>query len=137
MQLHDIKAPRGARKSKRIVGRGNGSGRGKTSGRGENGQRSRTGRWSSKGSEGGQMPLIRRLPKVGFRNQNATVYQVINVQQLSAFDKNTVIDVDCLKKSGLIRSRRKPIKILGVGDLKQPGLSGQSQPRVSVSLARS
>lgn len=120
MQVHELKAPRGSRKSKRILGRGNGSGRGKTAGRGENGQRSRSGRWATKGSEGGQMALIRRLPKVGFRNQNATVYQVVNVGQLSIFEKDTVVTVDLLKQKGLVRSRRKLVKILGNGELTQP-----------------
>jgi len=121
MQIHQLEAPRGSRKKKRIVGRGPGSGRGKTSGRGENGQRSRAGRWTggSKGSEGGQMRLIRRLPKVGFRSHRPREYQVVNVESLNKFDNNAVVNIVSLKSLGLIGSVNKPFKILGKGELKK------------------
>ena len=118
MQIHDLKSPKGSRKGKRIVGRGQGSGSGQTSGRGENGQRSRRGRWSVGGSEGGQMPLIRRLPKVGFRSHRPILNQVVNLSDLEKYEKGTVVDVDFLKKENLIGSRRKPFKILGKGEIK-------------------
>ncbi|MCA9406888.1 MAG: 50S ribosomal protein L15 [Candidatus Omnitrophica bacterium] len=119
MQLHQLKAPKGVRKSKRIVGRGRGSGRGKTAGRGENGQRSRSGRWSAKASEGGQMRLIRRLPKVGFRSHRPILNQVVNLEALNKFEKGEVVSVQTLKEKGLISSANKPVKILAKGDIKK------------------
>ncbi len=118
MELHEIKSPKGSRKKKRIVGRGRGSGRGKTSGRGENGQRSRSGRWVVGGSEGGQMPLIRRLPKVGFRSHRPILNQVVNVQSLNKFEKGSTVNAETLKQQGLISSLNKPHKILGKGEIK-------------------
>jgi len=119
MQLQDLKSPKGSRKTKRIVGRGRGSGRGKTSGRGEKGQRSRSGRWKVGGSEGGQMPLIRRLPKVGFRSHRPVLYQVVNVGRLEEFAAGTTINAEMLKKRGFISSINKPFKILGNGELSK------------------
>ena len=87
MQLQDLKSPKGSRKRRKIVGRGKGSGHGKTSGRGENGQKSRsTGRTTVASSEGGQMPLIRRLPKVGFRSHRPILNQVVRLEKLEKFD---------------------------------------------------
>ena len=119
MLLHDIKQPKGARKKKRIVGRGQGSGRGKTSGRGHNGQKSRTGRAILHGAEGGQMPLIRRLPKFGFRPRRRKVYQLINLAQLSKIKEGSDVNLELLKNHGLIKSIFKPVKVLGVGELKK------------------
>ena len=117
MQLHELKAPKGSRKKKRIIGRGMGSGRGKTSGRGENGARSRTGRWSLASSEGGQMPLIRRLPKVGFRSKRPILNQIVSLESLNRFDNNTIISAEFLKSQGIINSINKPLKILGNGEI--------------------
>jgi large subunit ribosomal protein L15 len=117
MQLQDLKPAKGSRKRKQIIGRGRGSGRGKTSGRGDKGQMSRTGRWVVGPREGGQMRLLQRLPKVGFRNPNPTVYQIVNVGQLEKFAKGTVITAEILKENSLIASLRKPFKILAKGDL--------------------
>lgn len=117
--LHDIKQPKGARKKKRIVGRGQGSGRGKTAGRGHNGQKSRTGRAVIHGSEGGQMPLIRRLPKFGFRPRRRVVYQLVNLTQLSKVKEGSDVNLEFLKDHGLIKNIFKPVKILGVGELKK------------------
>jgi len=119
MQLHELKAPKGARKRKKIVGRGRGSGHGETSGRGENGQKSRPGRTMVGGLEGGQTPLIRRLPKVGFRSKRPVTNQVVNLDSLNKFDDGTVVDTDFLKGQGLIKSKNKPFKILGSGDIKK------------------
>jgi large subunit ribosomal protein L15 len=118
MQIHDLKPAKGSRHRKKIVGRGPGSGWGKTAGRGENGQKSRRGHWNPKASEGGQMPLLRRLPKVGFRNPNPTIYQIVNVCQLDILEKDANVTAELLKERGLIGSRKKPFKILGTGDLK-------------------
>ncbi|MCK5012293.1 MAG: 50S ribosomal protein L15, partial [Candidatus Omnitrophica bacterium] len=87
MQLQDLKSPKGSRKRKKIVGRGRGSGHGKTSGRGENGQKSRsTGRFLVGSSEGGQIPLIRRLPKVGFRSKRPILNQIVSLARLNEFE---------------------------------------------------
>lgn len=118
MQLHQLKSPKGSRKKKKIVGRGRGSGSGKTSGRGENGQRSRTGRWCAKASEGGQMRLIRRLPKVGFRSHRPILNQIVHVGSLNRFTQDVVVNAEVLKAEGLISSLNKPFKILGDGELK-------------------
>ena len=120
MQLQDLKSPKGSRKRKKIVGRGRGSGRGKTSGRGENGQKSRsTGRATVGSSEGGQMPLIRRLPKVGFRSHRPILNQVVSLEKLNTYKEGTVVNAEFLKSEGLIKSLNKPFKILGDGEIKK------------------
>ncbi|OGX34964.1 MAG: 50S ribosomal protein L15 [Omnitrophica WOR_2 bacterium RIFCSPHIGHO2_02_FULL_52_10] len=120
MQLHDLKSPPGSRKRRKIVGRGSGSGHGKTCGRGEKGQNSRsTGRTLVDGLEGGQMPLIRRLPKVGFRSKRPVLNQVVDLGRLNRFKEGTVIDADFLKTHGLIKSLNKPFKIMGDGEIKR------------------
>ena len=118
MQLQDLKSPKGSRKRRKIVGRGRGSGHGKTSCRGENGQKSRsTGRFLVGSSEGGQMPLIRRLPKVGFRSKRPILNQVVSLERLNEFENGTVINAEFLKQKGLIKSLNKPFKILGDGEI--------------------
>ena len=120
MQLHDLKPPKGSRKRRKIVGRGKGSGRGKTSGRGFNGQNSRSnGRTLVGGLEGGQMPLIRRIPKVGFRSKRPILNQVVRLERLNQFENGTVINAELLKAQGLIKSLNKPFKILGDGSIKK------------------
>ena len=115
MHLHELKSPPGSRKRRKIVGRGQGSGHGKTSGRGQTGQLSRSGRAVILGSEGGQMPLIRRLPKVGFRRKHHLVYQLVKLKNLDRFQQGTVITKELLRSEGLIKSLFKPFKILGDG----------------------
>lgn len=119
MQLYELKSPKGSRKRKKIVGRGRGSGLGKTSGRGENGQKSRsTGRSVVGSSEGGQMPLIRRLPKVGFRSHRPILNQIVTLEKLdNKFEVNGIVNVQSLKENGLIGSVNKPFKILGNGEI--------------------
>ncbi len=119
MQVHQLEAPKGARKRKRILGRGKGSGRGKTSCRGQNGQRSREGRGILRASEGGQMPLVRRIPKVGFRSKRPIVYHLIKLEQLSRFKAGDLVDAETLKSKGLIKNIYKPFKVLGDGDIKK------------------
>lgn len=119
MELHQLKAPKGSRKKRKIVGRGPGSGHGKTSCRGENGQRSRAGRWSVGGSEGGQMPLIRRLPKVGFRSHRPILNQIVKLGSLNKLDDGTVVNSEFLKSQGFIGSVNKPFKVLGDGEIKK------------------
>ena len=119
MQLHELKPARGSKKRRLIVGRGPGSGHGKTSGRARDGQRSRTGRGIIAGLEGGQMPLIRRLAKVGFRSKRPVLNQIVTLDSLNRFANGTVINAEFLKKEGLIESINKPFKILADGDIQK------------------
>jgi len=116
MNLSTIRAPRKASEKKKRVGRGMGSGMGKTSARGHKGQRSRSGSRLLRGFEGGQMPLHRRLPKRGFTNIFREEYAVVNLDRLEALGE-TEITPEVLKKAGVVHTR-KPIKILGSGELK-------------------
>lgn len=119
MQLHDLKPANGAKKRRKIVGRGNGSGHGKTSCRGQTGQNSRSGRGIQKQLEGGQMRLIRRLPKVGFRSRRPVLYQLVSLKQLAALDAGGRLDAEALMEKGLIKSMFKPYKVVGNSDIKQ------------------
>ena len=118
MNLHDLSPAKGSKHSRRRVGRGPGSGLGKTAGRGHKGQKSRTGYSSRPGFEGGQMPLIRRVPKRGFTNLFKTEYAVINVSQLAALADSDQTDVnpELLARHGLVR-KGLPVKVLGNGEL--------------------
>lgn len=119
MQAHELSSPVGSRKKRRVLGRGPGSGAGKTAGRGlGRKQKARSGRGILKQLEGGQMPLLRRLPKIGFNSKRPTLYQLVQVSSLSRFKAGTVVDGTTLKEKGIIKSVRKPFKILGEGELK-------------------
>ena len=115
MKLHDLSPAKGSRKARRRVGRGPGSGSGKTAGRGHKGQRSRSGFSRRLGFEGGQMPLVRRVPKRGFNNIFRTEYAVINVARLQDLDgevtPEVLIGLGWIKKGELV-------KVLGQGDLE-------------------
>jgi large subunit ribosomal protein L15 len=115
MKLHDLSPAKGSRKSRRRVGRGPGSGAGKTAGRGHKGQKSRSGFSRRPGFEGGQMPLIRRVPKRGFNNEFRTEYAVINVGRLSQLDGE--VTPERLVELGWTK-RGELVKILGQGDLE-------------------
>ena len=120
MHLHELKSPVGSRKRKKLLGRGAGSGHGRTSGRGQKGQNSRSsGRKLVGTSEGGQMPLAKRLPKVGFRSKRPILNQVVDLKQLDQLENGAVINTAFLKSQGLIESIHKPFKILGDGELKK------------------
>jgi large subunit ribosomal protein L15 len=114
-ELHDLSPVPGSHRDRKRVGRGPGSGTGKTSGRGEKGQKARSGGSIPAGFEGGQMPLHRRIPKRGFHSRNRVEYQVVNVGHLEGLDGD--VDPTVLRAAGLIRSLRKPVKILGVGEV--------------------
>ena len=119
MTLDELRNNPGARRRRRVRGRGPGSGRGKTSGRGHKGQKARSGGKSSRGFEGGQMPLYRRLPKRGFnRARFKVVYSVVNLKSLSAFADGDRITPSVLKERGLIKNVRQPVKVLGDGELR-------------------
>lgn len=114
---HAMSIPSRNRPRKR-VGRGTGSGHGKTSGRGHKGQRSRSGFHQKLGHEGGQMPLLRRLPQRGFSNARfRTAFEVVNVGDLERFS-GTVAVAD-FRSAGLVSSPRARVKVLGTGDLKR------------------
>ncbi len=113
IELHNLRSPEGPRRARKRVGRGPGSGKGKTAGRGQKGQNSRSGGGVPAWFEGGQMPLQRRIPKRGFTNRNRVEYQVVNVCDLHIAGGEAT--PEALRKAGLIRSLRKPVKILGNG----------------------
>lgn len=120
MDLSNLKPAKGSTKSKKRIGRGQGSGTGGTSTRGHKGQKSRSGYSRKTGFEGGQMPLQRRVPKFGFKNINRKEYKGINIstlQELADSRKVTDIDVDLLVEAGLAR-KNSLVKILGNGELK-------------------
>ena len=118
MYIHDLKNADGARTSKKRLGRGIGSGIGKTSGKGHKGQNARSGGGVRPGFEGGQMPLIRQLPKIGFTNNFRKVYTTINVSDLEVLDNGTTVTVELLKSKNII-SKIEPygLKVLGNGNL--------------------
>ncbi|MFH1791355.1 MAG: 50S ribosomal protein L15 [Candidatus Omnitrophota bacterium] len=117
MKLSDIRAPYGYRRRTKRRGRGPGSGHGKTSCRGHKGAKSRSGPGTHMGFEGGQMPLIRRIPKRGFRHVRNTVVQIVNMENLNVFDNGAVIDAALLKDKGLIHKTCLPVKVLGKGKI--------------------
>lgn len=117
MKLHELKSAEGSRKSRNRVGRGTSSGNGKTAGRGQKGQKARSGGKVRLGFEGGQTPLFRRMPKRGFLNTNAKEYAIVNLDQLNIFEDGTEVTPDLLKETGVVRSEKSGIKILGNGEL--------------------
>ncbi len=119
MSLESLKPARGAVKSKKRVGRGPGSGWGKTAGRGHKGAKSRSGYSRRYGFEGGQMPLIRRLPKRGFVNKFAKELATVNVRDLERFPEGTVVTPELLQTTGLVRKLGDGLKVLGDGELKK------------------
>ena len=119
MELSNLKPKKGARHAKKRVGRGPGSGHGKTSSRGEKGQKSRSGYSGKRGFEGGQMPLHRRLPKLGFTNIFKTDYAVVNVSDLERFDNGASIDEATLRQAGLVKGSHDGVKVLGDGELSK------------------
>ncbi len=118
MRLHELKPAAGARRPRKRIGRGPGSGTGKTAGRGQDGQKSRSGYSSKRHFEGGQMPLVRRLPKRGFTNIFRTVYRTVNIDRLNGFEAGSVVSPDSLQQAGLLKKGKSGLKILGNGDLK-------------------
>lgn len=115
-ELHDLSPSAGSHRNRKRLGRGPGSGTGKTAGRGQKGQGARAGGNVSPHFEGGQMPLIRRIPKRGFTNINRVEYQVVNVRDLDVFEAGPVT-VASLKAAGLVRHLGRPVKVLGQGEL--------------------
>lgn len=118
MRLHDLKPRPGARHRRKRLGQGESSGHGKTSGRGGKGQTARSGSSIRIGFEGGQMPLIRRIPKRGFNNaRHTTRYLPVNLELLNRFEDGARVDEAALRDAGLANGRVERIKILGDGEL--------------------
>ena len=117
MKLHELTPAQPAKACKRI-GRGNGSGNGKTAGKGHKGQKARSGGGVRIGFEGGQMPLMRRIPKRGFNNIFATKYAIINVSDLNRFNDGDVVGVTELIAAGLVKKEYDGVKVLGNGDIR-------------------
>jgi len=119
MRLNQIGKPRGSNRRVKRRGRGGASGHGGTSTRGHKGQKARSGGRVRPGFEGGQMPLIRRIPKFGFTSLHKERYQILNLKTLSRFPEKSEVDEKTLFSAGLIK-RGMPVKILAVGELKGP-----------------
>lgn len=121
MRLETITPSPGSRKARKRVGRGDGSGHGTYSGRGCKGQKSRAGYRMKPGFEGGQLPLIKRLPrKRGFTNIFRIEYSVVNLTRLNVFEPGSEVDLEKLITAGIVKSLRRPVKILGEGDIDRP-----------------
>lgn len=118
MQQHELRPPRGAKRARKRVGRGNASGHGTYAGKGIKGQQARSGPGPRPGFEGGQTPLIRRLPaRRGFSNPFRVAFVPINLRDLGRFPAGSEVTPEALRDSGLVRTLRRPIKILGEGEV--------------------
>jgi large subunit ribosomal protein L15 len=117
-ELHNLKPAAGATRKRKRIGRGPGSGNGKTAGRGHKGQRSRSGYSRRWGFEGGQMPLVRRIPKRGFTNIFRVGFQVVNLRDLDrVFTDGDAVSPETMVEKGLIRGGDTPVKVLAAGEL--------------------
>jgi large subunit ribosomal protein L15 len=138
MRLNDIKPAAGSKRNAKRVGRGIGSGVGKTGGRGHKGQKSRSGGFQKVGFEGGQMPLQRRLPKVGFRSRKSTVSDEIRLHELNGIEGD-VVDIDALRKADLISGQITRVKIIASGKLDRAvnvrGLAVTKGARAAIEAA--
>lgn len=121
MELHDLRPNDGSKKKRKRVGRGISAGQGKTAGRGTKGQGARSGGGKGPYFEGGQLPLVRRLPfKRGFTNINKIVYTPVNVGRLTNIEADTIVDPDFLVAVGLLKKATDPVVILGDGEISVP-----------------
>ncbi|MCL1965213.1 MAG: 50S ribosomal protein L15 [Firmicutes bacterium] len=117
MKLHELSPAPGSVTAKKRLGRGTGSGLGKTSGKGHKGQKARSGHGKGAYFEGGQLPLVRRIPKRGFTNIFRKEYALVNVSALEVFDDGATVDVFDLMKMGLVKKPLDGLKVLGNGDM--------------------
>ncbi|MEJ2638701.1 MAG: 50S ribosomal protein L15 [Desulfosarcinaceae bacterium] len=120
MKLNELAPEKGARKNRKRLGRGVAAGTGKTAGRGTKGHNARSGGGVRPGFEGGQMPIHRRLPKRGFTNIFKKTWAIVNIDDLTRFDKNEVVDEAALIRAGLVKGKRHGIKLLGKGEIDFP-----------------
>lgn len=119
MKLHELRPAEGSTKNKKRLGRGTASGQGKSAGKGQKGQNSRSGGGVRLGFEGGQMPLYRRLPKIGFTNIWRKEYAVVNLSDLDIFENGAVVTIEALKEAGLVKALKSGVKILGNGEISK------------------
>ncbi|MBI4366956.1 MAG: 50S ribosomal protein L15 [Deltaproteobacteria bacterium] len=119
MKLNTLRPGPGARKRPKRLGRGDASGHGGTSTKGHKGQKARSGGYHKRAFEGGQTPIIRRLPKRGFRNVFRKAVAVVNVDQFGAWPASVPVTIESLREHGLVRSSDTAVKVLGRGDLQQ------------------
>lgn len=118
MQQHLMTSPKGTKKNRKRVGRGDGSGKGTYAGRGLKGQKSRSGKGPMTKFQGGQLSLLKRLPSIrGFNNIFRQEYSVVNVDQLSLFPEDSEVTPEALKQVGFVKDLRNPVKILGRGEI--------------------
>ena len=114
-----MKYNKGARHTKKILGRGQGSGQGKTAGKGHKGQNARSGGGVAIGFEGGQTPFFKSMPKRGFTNFNRIEYAVVNLSDLNRFEEGTTVTAELLKQAGVVKQQLDGIKVLGNGKLEK------------------
>ena len=117
MKLHELSPVKGARHSKKRLGRGTGSGTGKTAGKGHKGQNARSGGGVRPGFEGGQTPLFKRLPKRGFTNVSRKEYAIVNVEQLNVFEDGAVVNYEALVNAHIVKKEYDGVKGVGTGEL--------------------
>lgn len=118
---HQVRAPKGARRNRKRVGRGDAAGQGSTAGRGMKGQKSRSGKGPRVGFEGGQLPIIKGLPmRRGFTNIFKTYYSLVKLESLENFEPGDVVTPETLLQRGYVRNLNQPIKIVGGGALTKP-----------------
>ena len=121
MLAHELRPPKGSKHARKRVGRGNASGHGTYSGRGVKGQKSRSGGKPKLGFEGGQTKLIKRLPRRrGFTNMFRKEYSAVNLRDLERFESGTEVTPELLKESRVLRTLRRPVKVLATGELTKP-----------------
>ena len=139
MRLSELSPSPGSKHKKKRVGRGPGSGWGKTAARGHKGQNSRAGGGTRLGFEGGQMPLLRRIPKRGFTNIFRKPWAIVNLRDLNRFAADSVVDAGTLKEAGLIKQKTQRIKLLAQGEVtvaltvKVQAVSEQARTRVEAA----
>jgi large subunit ribosomal protein L15 len=142
MRLSELKPAPGSKHQKKRVGRGPGSGSGKTAARGHKGQNSRAGGGTKPGFEGGQMPLVRRIPKRGFTNIFRKPWTIINLRDLNRFAADSVVDAEALKEAGIIKQKSQRIKLLAQGEVtvslvvKVQAVSEQARTRLEAAGGR-
>ncbi|MBX3237979.1 MAG: 50S ribosomal protein L15 [Nitrospiraceae bacterium] len=120
MKLHELAPAKGAKHKRKRIGRGPGSGHGKTATKGHKGLKARSGGAKRPGFEGGQMPLIRRIPKFGFQNPFRTEYAIVNLKSLAELQTTEAITPELLISQGLVRRKGQLVKILGQGEVSRP-----------------
>ncbi len=118
MKIHEIGPKQGSRRTRKRIGRGRSSGHGKTSCRGEKGAKSRSGYSRKVGFEGGQMPLVRRIPKRGFKNPFRTHWAEVNLDQLTRFEAGSTVDAELLAAVGMIKGRYDKVVVMGRGEIE-------------------